>query len=309
MAASHDGVVLAVLSLHEGGVVRSWASDGRALPDAALDDHPLSGLDPHGAVLRLPLADAIGATPDAWGVQASEYAAAAIVLADGAQVGALAVVGTDLDAAAMQPLADLAALAALAIGAAERGVEVASLRSELQQLSATDPLTGLLNRRALHERLGAALALARRTGHPLALGVVELDGLAQVAERHGAALVDAVVLQVAHALEGAVRDHDLVARVGDASLALVWQVVEPSGAVAAAERALAALEGPFTLADPVAPRLVPIELRACAGYALYPHDAEDLAGLLRAAEVAARRAVERGAGVVSFDGGAALNER
>ena len=310
LAASLVGVDVSVISLRDGEAVRALASDGRALPDVSPEDDPFARVEP-GEALAIEHGAGSGAPEHPWLAGGGSYAAVGIVLSDGACVGSLGVVGAaadPLEASDLHGLPDLAALAAGALDAAELVAELADLRADLERLAATDPLTGLLNRRALHERLDAALALARRTEHTLALGVIEFVGLSSVAERHGASLADALLLQAAHALEGSVRDHDLVARTGDASFALAWQVIDAGGVPVAAQRALAGLAGPFHLADPVAPRMLELDVHACLGYALYPHDAEDLAGLLRAADVAAQRARELGEGVVAFAGVAPLND-
>jgi hypothetical protein len=57
---------------------------------------------------------------------------------------------------------------------------LASLRRRLSQVSRTDPLTGVLNRRGFDERLEAEFAESLRTGHPLTLMLADLDRFKQI---------------------------------------------------------------------------------------------------------------------------------
>lgn len=294
VAARLSGAQRSEVWLVDGERVRAWSSAARAPSAAALADHALTRLEPGSAALA---SSALGL---AAGV------AQPIVHPDGGLLGALVAFGDGLEARSdvHELLGELAGVVAgivlSAELASERADELVALRSELRSLRASDPLTGLLNRRALHERLDAALALARRTEHTLALAHVEVVGLRDVVEQHGSALADAVVLQVAHALQDAVRDHDLVARVGVASFAVAWQGVDERTAAAAAHRVVAHVAGPFRLAAEGVPGVLEVVLGARLGYALHPKDAEDLFGLLRAADVAAARAQRDGRSVVAY---------
>ena len=90
-------------------------------------------------------------------------------------------------------LAGLADLARLAVVNAES-------RAHAFQLARTDELTGLPNRRAFGERLSGEVARARRSGTPLALAILDLDGFKAVNDQHGHATGDRVLCAVADAL-------------------------------------------------------------------------------------------------------------
>src|SRR5262249_23204947 len=92
---------------------------------------------------------------------------------------------------------DLAGQSALAI-------ERARLHATLEARARTDGLTGVLNRGAIEETLGAELARARRSGLPLAVLVVDLDGFKHVNDRHGHLAGDRVLQEVAAILAGGV---------------------------------------------------------------------------------------------------------
>ena len=104
-------------------------------------------------------------------------------------------------------LAGLADLARLAVVNAES-------RAHAFQLARTDELTGLPNRRAFGERLSGEVARARRSGTPLALAILDLDGFKGVNDQHGHATGDRVLCAVSDALRATVREGELLARVG-----------------------------------------------------------------------------------------------
>jgi diguanylate cyclase (GGDEF)-like protein/PAS domain S-box-containing protein len=127
-----------------------------------------------------------------------------------------------------------------------------------------DALTGLPNRALLLDRLEAALARSGRENHEVAVLFCDLDGFKHVNDTAGHAAGDAVLIETAHRLTGALREADTVARVGGDEFVLV---VEPwnrsdlnDGATPAdvvgwgrdltlrlAERVIAAISQPFTV--------------------------------------------------------------
>jgi diguanylate cyclase (GGDEF)-like protein len=113
-----------------------------------------------------------------------------------------------------ETLALLAAEAASAIGRAD-------VLAELEGLARIDPLTGLLNRRAWDEALGAALARARRDGQPLSVAVLDLDGFKQFNDAHGHQAGDRLLKEVADAWRAQLREGDLLARWGGDEFALL----------------------------------------------------------------------------------------
>ena len=86
--------------------------------------------------------------------------------------------------------------------------------AELQTQALTDPLTGLLNRRALPQELDRQHAMARRAGHWLLVGTLDLDGFKEINDRHGHDAGDALLRGVALALRTALRGGDVLARIG-----------------------------------------------------------------------------------------------
>ena len=78
----------------------------------------------------------------------------------------------------------------------------------------TDPLTGLLNRRALTEFAQRALAHARRQGSPVSIVLIDIDHFKAINDAHGHATGDAVLVGFARLLDAHTRAGDACARLG-----------------------------------------------------------------------------------------------
>ncbi len=96
------------------------------------------------------------------------------------------------------------------------GLQKALLDSNrrLEELSLTDGLTALRNRRAFDERLTDAFEHARRYSRPLSLVLTDVDLFKNINDTHGHATGDAVLRGVAKAIASASRQADFVARIG-----------------------------------------------------------------------------------------------
>jgi len=110
------------------------------------------------------------------------------------------------------PAMALAVPAALAAVAVKRRIE--ARQEGLKLLSQQDALTGLGNRRLLHERLRYEIARHRRHGRRFSLLALDLDGFKQINDRFGHPAGDEILKEVARSMERAVRDQDTVVRVG-----------------------------------------------------------------------------------------------
>lgn len=112
----------------------------------------------------------------------------------------------------------------------------AELQAGLYEAAVQDPLTGLLNRRALDERLAQDFSFALRHGPSLVLAVIDLDHFKRVNDTYGHDAGDAVLRQVSARIREQVRQEDLVARFGGEEFVVVMRGAQPSEAVALAER-------------------------------------------------------------------------
>lgn len=106
----------------------------------------------------------------------------------------------------------------------------------LEQLSTTDPLTGLRNRRYLTEMLAVEFLRAQRHRTPLAVVMGDIDHFKAVNDRHGHAAGDAVLEGVAGVLKRRMRGSDHGGRYGGEEFLLVLASAELEGARIFAER-------------------------------------------------------------------------
>ncbi len=108
-----------------------------------------------------------------------------------------------------------------AASAEKRLTEQQDRISFLEQLSVTDELTGIANRRGLRDALGRILAGAARSGRGGVLGFVDLDRFKQINDTHGHMAGDAVLRAVANKLKAQTRPTDAVARVSGDEFAVI----------------------------------------------------------------------------------------
>ena len=122
------------------------------------------------------------------------------------------------------------------------GVAIAGLsqlrhtHSQLEQLATQDSLTNVLNARAFSHELAQELSRNRRYGRPLALIYLDLDDFKSVNDAHGHATGDAVLRLVADAMRGAVRQADVVGRLGGDEFGVLMPETDGDVAHAAANR-------------------------------------------------------------------------
>jgi diguanylate cyclase (GGDEF)-like protein len=158
----------------------------------------------------------------------------------------------------------------------------------IERLAWTDPLTGLPNRRRLAEQVELAVWDARATDGAVALLFCDLDGFKAVNDGLGHAAGDELLVAVAARLSRRLRRGDLLARLGGDEFLVALSGLEPATARREAERVAAGLAA--ALADPVPVAGTEVRVGASIGVGVFPDDAADLDGLLRAAD---RRMYER----------------
>ncbi len=170
-------------------------------------------------------------------------------------------------------------------GPAGIAIDNALLHRKAQRLSVVDPLTGVGNLRMLTTTLAAEVERARRFDRCCSLMILDIDHFRDINSLYGHAAGDQVLAGVAARITASVRSVDRVARYGGEEFAVVCPELEPSAAVAAAERVWHAVrDQPFEVVG------ASVVVRVSIGVASWPQQAGTSIALLRAADSAVARA-------------------
>ncbi|HVH68996.1 MAG TPA: GGDEF domain-containing protein [Gemmatimonadales bacterium] len=290
------GVALAQQIVQRGVVIvlqglGSSAGEARIVAVSSAADSRLEGLalGPNAPALRaivsrVPIASQ--GTEDVFGTAVADRrrrdrAGTAYPLLDGHfAIGALVVMGLPLPGGAP-------AGGQLQRLVAELGSRLAAARAvhEAEQRAVRDPLTGLRNRRELER----AMALGNKTPAVATLIYADLDHFKKLNDTLGHAAGDAALRQVARILESAVREKDLVARIGGEEFA-VWMPHSPiESGLEVAERIRATVESTTWRWNGEA-----YALSISCGVAGYPDTVGELANLRSTADAALYRAKQAG---------------
>jgi len=160
---------------------------------------------------------------------------------------------------------------------------------ELATLALHDPLTGLPNRRLLMDRLSLAIAHARRYRRTMALMFLDLDGFKQVNDTLGHDAGDTLLEMVAARLVGAVRQDDTVARLGgDEFVIALPGAVQVNDVVELVSKVIQAVSQPYSIQGRS------VGMTASVGIGIYPAHGEDVATLMKSADLALHEAKRSG---------------
>jgi len=150
------------------------------------------------------------------------------------------------------------------------------------KLAHFDTLTGLPNRRMLHDRLQQSLAQARRYRRALAVMFIDLDRFKQINDTLGHDMGDALLIEVGKRLSSSVRQCDTVARAGgDEFIIVLPEISLPQDACTIAEKILAALHQPMRLGSKSFETTASIGVAVRAG-----DDSDDESELMKKADIA-----------------------
>ena len=151
-------------------------------------------------------------------------------------------------------------------------------RLELLELSRTDSLTGLINRRHFDERLAAEFARASRYQSPLSCFLLDIDHFKKVNDTWGHPFGDHVLREVAQVAKKALRDVDVLCRYGGEELIALLPETSPADAAAAAERVrygIETLKLSYVDPDDVTRLKQPVKCTASIGVATWPRGTVD----------------------------------
>jgi diguanylate cyclase (GGDEF)-like protein len=160
---------------------------------------------------------------------------------------------------------------------------------ELHELSITDSLTGLYNRKHLMETLENEVARSKRHKHDFSVLVIDIDHFKEYNDTYGHLAGDEVLSRLATVFKESVRSCDYVARYGGEEFILVLPEIGPEDGVKAAERIRKKVAKESFAGDGK-----PIQITVSVGVASYPKDGDDSQSIIRHADTALYKSKESG---------------
>ncbi len=152
-----------------------------------------------------------------------------------------------------------------------------------------DPLTGLVNRLLLYDRLAQELARARRHAKKIALMTIDLDRFKRVNDTMGHGIGDQLLKAVGVRLKSILRESDTLARMGgDEYMIVLPEIKLEEDVFKIAKNVLQSLRNPFDLES------FKIPISASIGIAFYPMDGKNSENLMKSADLAMYEAKSRG---------------
>jgi two-component system cell cycle response regulator len=170
---------------------------------------------------------------------------------------------------------------------AELNRKLLDVQAELRRQALTDPLTHIMNRRAIIGRLSEEMARAPRQNLPLSIGALDIDFFKSVNDRFGHAGGDAVLQTVVSRASKALRPYDAIGRIGGEEFLIVMPGVGPRDAEVVLERLRRAVGD-----TPMVAQGEPTRVTVSIGGAVW--QSEDLDDLLTSADDALYRAKKNG---------------
>jgi diguanylate cyclase (GGDEF)-like protein len=108
--------------------------------------------------------------------------------------------------------------------------------NQFQLMSITDPLTGMLNRRYLIERLAEELKRSKRQGYPMSFMMIDIDDFKLYNDRNGHPAGDLALEMSAQCLKSALREADVASRYGGEEFCILLPQTALAEGIAIAER-------------------------------------------------------------------------
>ena len=196
---------------------------------------------------------------------------------DGAVVGVLKIVSTETHAFTARDVSVIELMSELIAAAMYHAAR--NETSVLYQQATHDALTGLANRTLFFERLRQRVSPGRRQIEPLAILVIDMDGLKRINDNFGHRAGDAAIRETALRISRIPRRSDIVARLGgDEFGVLLAEISEMGDLLSIVDRISQETDQPFRFEGNL------LYLTASIGHARFPQDGESVDALLEAAD-------------------------
>jgi len=168
-------------------------------------------------------------------------------------------------------------------------------QEKLAYLVNYDPLTGLANRRYLHDRLEHAIQLAKRNDDLIAVIFIDLDNFKYVNDTLGHEVGDKLLIHITERIKGVIRESDTLARMGGDEFVLIAEKIGTEDAVASlAQKIVESISNSFYISHNK------IFTGASLGISIFPSDGADIDTLMKKADMAMYQSKEQGKNRFSF---------
>ncbi len=225
-------------------------------------------------------------------LQAQGYVGAPVRSHDGTVIGVLSVLSRRPIARmerAKEVMAIMAARVSAEIEREESQQRLVENENHLKFLVYHDSLTQLPNRQMFRDRLQHAISMAQLGGYQLAVLFLNLDRFKKINDSLGHDLGDRMLCEVARRLKMCVREIDTVSRFGGDEFAIIIdRVTKVENVIFIAQQIRSQLAEVMTLDE------YKLFITASIGISLYPHNGQDVAALLKSADVAMGQAKSHG---------------
>jgi len=166
-------------------------------------------------------------------------------------------------------------------------------QENLAYLADHDALTGLPNRKLLHDRLEYSIATRNQT--QIAVLFLDLDNFKTINDSLGHRVGDQLLIAMGKILSNSVREGDTVARIGGDEFVLILPDIEsPENAAIAAQKIIDTVVQPITIQG------TELRVSASIGISVYPADGVTVDSLTKNADIAMYQAKEKGKNTYHF---------
>lgn len=158
-----------------------------------------------------------------------------------------------------------------------------SMSEQMKELSVTDQLTGLFNRRYFDLRLGEEYQRAKRSGQGFSLALIDIDDFKLFNDTEGHLAGDHVLREISSIMTKTIRTNDILVRFGGEEFAIIMPQTGKHEAFTVAERAIGTIKG---MIPPTWKKYPKGRITASAGISAYPDCGEPMENVIREADKA-----------------------